>query len=502
MGLATGNISRASLRALTEASAAINTSLDLPQVLNTIARSAASVTEAEASSVLLLDKRRNKLVFVAAYGKHAAHLVGQEFDAGLGIAGQVVAGGHPILVPNAAESDEHYKGIDQKSGFHTQELIAAPMVVQNEVVGVVEVLNPTGGRRFKPDDVELLQVFGNLAAIGARNAQSHQKLKRENQGWRTTAAGDRTIVGESAALREVLRLCDKVATSTATVLLLGETGTGKEMLARYLHDASLRREAPLIAINCAALTETLLESELFGHEKGAFTGAVSQKIGRFEMADGGTLFLDEIGDISPSTQVKLLRVLQEHEFVRVGGTRTVACDVRIIAATNRDLTAAIAAGRFREDLYYRLNVFPIRLPPLRERREDIPALAEHCTARISRQLGRSVVRISNAAMAILAGHRWSGNIRELQNVIERAVLLCDGESIEPAHLPQDIAGPASAMLPAQGDGSLWDYERAMIVKALADHHWNQSQAARALGISRDNLRYRVKKYDIRQPEKR
>ncbi|MCK4660905.1 MAG: sigma-54-dependent Fis family transcriptional regulator [Phycisphaerae bacterium] len=501
MEFTTDKMSRASLRALTEASAAINASLDLPQVLDTISRLAAAVLRAEASSVLLLDKRRNKLVFAAAFGEQANSLLGQEFDANLGIAGQVAASGKAILMPNAAASDDHYKGIDQKSGFRTQELIAAPMVVDEQVVGVVEVLNSIEDRAFQPEDVDLLQVFGNLAAIGARNAQTHQKLKHENLGLRKTVAGDRTIIGSSVRLQEVLRLCDKVASSQATVLLLGETGTGKEMLARYVHNASPRKEAPFIAINCAALTETLLESELFGHEKGAFTGAVALKIGRFEMADGGTLFLDEIGDISQSTQVKLLRVLQEHEFVRVGGTRTVACDVRTIAATNRDLKAAISAGRFREDLYYRLNVFPIQLPPLRERREDIPTLAEHFTVRFSRRLGREVPRISNNAQAILTGHRWPGNIRELQNVIERALLLCDGDTIEPSHLPEDITGSQPGTSPGQGNGGLWDYERAMILKALEDANWNQSQAARALGISRDNLRYRVKKYKINRPGK-
>jgi transcriptional regulator with GAF, ATPase, and Fis domain len=297
----------------------------------------------------------------------------------------------------------------------------------------------------------------------------------------------------------VLKLCDRVASSNATVLLLGETGTGKEMLARYVHTASARAQAPFIAINCAALTETLLESELFGHEKGAFTGAVAQKVGRFELADGGSLFLDEIGDISPSTQVKLLRVLQEQEFVRVGGTRTVACDVRIIAATNRDLKKAMAAGTFREDLFYRQNVFPINLPALRERREDVAVLADHFAVRSSLHLGVKTLRIGNDAMALLTAHDWPGNIRELENVIERAVLMCDGDVIDASHLPRDIAGVTSDALPERGDSSLWDYERAMIVKALQDHHWNQSKASRALGISRDNLRYRVKKYNIERP---
>jgi transcriptional regulator with GAF, ATPase, and Fis domain len=375
------------------------------------------------------------------------------------------------------------------------------MVVDDAPVGVVEVLNPVGQRLFTAEDVTLLQVFGNLAAIAVRNAQTHERLQRQNQGLRATAAGDRLIVGTSAALKAVLALCDKVAASNATVLLLGETGTGKEVAARYVHHASDRRDAPFVAINCAALTETLLESELFGHEKGAFTGAVSQKIGRFEMADGGTLFLDEIGEISPSTQVKLLRVLQDQEFVRVGGTRVVACDVRIIAATNRDLKAAIADGRFREDLYYRLNVFPVPVPPLRERRDDIPALADHVIQRSAREFGRPAPRLSVDALAVLTAHRWPGNVRELQNVIERALLLCDGDVIEPIHLPEDIAGRFGVAPTTGGAGSLWDYERAMIVKALDDSNWNQSQAARTLGISRDNLRYRVRKYGIEKPKR-
>ncbi|MCP4592055.1 MAG: GAF domain-containing protein [bacterium] len=501
MDLTTGNMSPASLRALTEASAAINASLELSEVLDRIARSAAELLDAEAGSVLLRDARRGKLVFAAVSGEKAGRVLGQEFAEDLGIAGQVLAEGQARLVPDVSESDGHYKGIDQQSGFETRGLIAAPMLVADEVVGVVEVLNPRGDRSFGHPDVELAQVFANLAAVGVRNAQTHERVKLENQGLRETTVGERTIVGRAPRLREVLGLCDKVAASTATVLLLGETGTGKELLARYLHHASARREAPFIAINCSALTETLLESELFGHEKGAFTGAVSRKVGRFELADGGTLFLDEIGDISPSTQVRLLRVLQEQEFERVGGTQSVACDVWVLAATHRDLSGLIREGKFREDLYYRLNVFPIELPPLRERREDIPALAEHFIAKVSRRLGRPVPRLEQSASAMLIAYRWPGNIRELENVMERAVLLCDAQTIGLGHLPPDIAGASPETPATSGDGGLWGYERTMIVKALEDANWNQSQAARELGISRDNLRYRVKKYEILRPER-
>jgi transcriptional regulator with PAS, ATPase and Fis domain len=307
------------------------------------------------------------------------------------------------------------------------------------------------------------------------------------------------IIGQSPTLGAVLELCARVAGSNATVLVLGETGTGKEMLSRHIHLNSPRHDKAFIAINCAALPETLLESELFGHEKGAFTGAVAQKLGRFELASGGTLFLDEIGDLSPSTQLKLLRVLQEREFVRVGGTKTVSCDVRIIAATNRDLHKALEEKTFREDLYYRLNVFPIQTPPLRERREDIPLLVEHFIGFSARQLNAPAPAISNDALALLTSYRWPGNIRELQNIMERAVLLCDGPTIDVAQLPREIVGEDTEPLRDKQDSSLWGYEKALINRALKEAGWNQTKAAKALGISRDNLRYRIKKYNIEKP---
>ncbi|MBN1488537.1 MAG: sigma 54-interacting transcriptional regulator, partial [Phycisphaerae bacterium] len=383
--------------------------------------------------------------------------------------------------------------------FTTRGLVAAPLIHQNRTIGVVEVLNKIGAENFSQDDMALLKIFANLAASGAVNAQAHEQLRMENRGLRATMRSGGQIVGQSEALRQCMDLCVRVAGSNATVLLLGETGTGKELLAQHIHANSPRRDKPFIAINCAALPETLLESELFGHEKGAFTGAMAQKIGRFELADNGALFLDEIGDISLSTQVKLLRVLQEREFVRVGGTRTVACDVRIIAATNRNLRAAMEKGEFREDLYYRLNVFPIGLPPLRNRREDISLLVEHFVHRAAAELGLSTPEVSDDAMALLAGYNWPGNIRELQNVVERAVLLSDGLQIGPAQLPREIVGDTDTTAAAKSESGLWGYEKAMIVKALKENNWNQSKAARTLGISRDNLRYRIKKYTIEKP---
>ncbi|HSW46254.1 MAG TPA: sigma 54-interacting transcriptional regulator [Phycisphaerae bacterium] len=486
------------LSALVEATAAINSTLDLEATLQAIARAATRVMRAEASSVLLIDPKRHKLIFMAATGESGEQLIGEEFDADLGIAGKVVKSGKPVLVGDVRQDTAFFKGIDDKSSFTTRGIIAAPMIKKDQTVGVVEVLNRIGGE-FAESDLDLLLLFANLAASATSNAQAHERLKLENRGLRAGLDGGANIIGQSTALRQVLELCARVAGSNATVLILGETGTGKEIISRHIHANSQRRDKPFIAINCAALPETLLESELFGHEKGSFTGAIGQKIGRFELAHGGTLFLDEIGDISHSTQLRLLRVLQERELIRVGGIKTISCDVRVIAATNRDLTKAIQDGHFREDLYYRLNVFPIKTPPLRERREDIALLVDHFVKLAARQLNVPAPAVGNDALALLTSYRWPGNIRELQNVTERAVLLIDGPTVEPQHLPREIVGDEPELLRDKSDSSLWGYEKALIQRALKEAGWNQTKAAKALGISRDNLRYRVKKYEIEKP---
>jgi Nif-specific regulatory protein len=495
VSLTNGSLDGDTLAALLEASVAINSTLDLEDVLQAIAQSAANVLDAQASSVLLLDRPRNKLVFKAAVGEIATKLLGQEFDANLGIAGRVAASGRPEIAPNAYQHPDFYSEFDEQSTFTTHGLIAAPLQHRGQVIGVVEVLNKNGDKAFSERDLGILGLFANLAAI---SAQMHECLKRENLGLREVAQHEDPIVGSSAALRDVLQLCDRVAGTNATVLLLGETGTGKELSARRIHAASPRRGKPFIAINCAALPETLLESELFGHEAGAFTGANATKLGRFELASGGTLFLDEIGDLSGSTQIKLLRVLQEREFVRVGGVKTISCDVRIIAATNRNLKAAMESGAFREDLYYRLNVFPIDLPPLRDRREDIPLLFEYFVDCSAKEFGEPRPEVTPEALELLCAYRWPGNIREMRNVTERAVLLCDTGRITPDVLPREIAGEQKGTGEEVGGSALEGYEKAMIVKALEEHNWNQTRAAEALGISRDNLRYRLRKYQIKR----
>jgi two-component system response regulator HydG len=328
-------------------------------------------------------------------------------------------------------------------------------------------------------------------------ALSEHRLRREAEELRERLQ-ERfrfdNVIGSSPPMQQVLKVVSQVATSRATVLLTGESGTGKELIAAAIHHRSSRASGPFIKLHCAALAESLLESELFGHEKGAFTGAERRREGRFEQANGGTLFLDEIGDISPSVQVKLLRVLQEHEFERVGGNQTIHADTRVIAATNRDLKAMVADGRFREDLYYRLNVINVSLPSLRERKTDIPMLALHFLQHFASENGKAVERVSEAALARLVAYHWPGNVRELENVIERAVVLADSGSIEPSHLPPEVVPTPGSGAPRIPGSSMADIERYAILTTLEAQGGSTSKAADVLGISVRKIQYKLQEY--------
>jgi two-component system, NtrC family, response regulator HydG len=308
------------------------------------------------------------------------------------------------------------------------------------------------------------------------------------------------IVGRSAPMLGLLRQVEKVAASPSSVLILGESGTGKEVVARAIHRRSRRSGGAFVKVNCGALAEGLLESELFGHEKGAFTGAVRRKRGRFELADGGSILLDEIAEISPALQVKLLRVLQEHSFERVGGEVTLTVDVRVLAATNRDLRAETAAGRFREDLFYRLFVIPLHVPALRERREDIPLLAEHFIGRLCREMGHPLVSLSEEALNLLRVYDWPGNVRELENIIERAIVLCEGDLITPADLPFELPGARSSNRAATGFPPLREaveeLERRMIGRAMESAGGVKTEAARLLDLRPSVLYYKLEKYGL------
>ena len=348
-----------------------------------------------------------------------------------------------------------------------------------------------------------------LSAVISKAAKAHDVARRSVRADDKARAA---IIGDSPQLQEVFKIIDKVADTPSTVLINGESGTGKELVASALHGASSRRDKPFIKINCAAIPHTLLESELFGYERGAFTGAVTSKPGRFELADGGTLFLDEIGEIPIEMQVKLLRALQEGEFERVGGIKTTRVDVRLIAATNRDLQAEIEAGRFRKDLYYRLAVVPLVLPPLRERRGDIPMLARHFVEKYNRKLNKRIEGIADDALALLQAYDWPGNIRELENLIERVLLFADGPFITATDLPESMrqgATPPPAPSPASetptGEGGLKDIvrmkaaelEKDLISKALEETGGNVTRAARLLQISRKSLQTKMKEFGLR-----
>ena len=330
-------------------------------------------------------------------------------------------------------------------------------------------------------------------ALRYHQLEEENVLYREQLGIRFDFS---RIIGKSARMRELFDMLATVAPTEATVLLLGESGTGKEIIANAIHQNSPRRERPYIKVNCAALPETLLESELFGHEKGAFTGAIEKKKGRFERADGGTIFLDEIGEMSLTTQTKILRVLQEREFEPVGGTKTIKVDVRIIAATNKNLEDEVKRGKFREDLYYRINVVPITIPPLRERAEDVPLLAAHFLRLYGEKNKRMLKGFADGVMDALMRYDWPGNVRELENIVERTVIMSRGDTITFADLPPAIAGAQGTAIQTSPAISLKDVERETIIKALQQTEGNRTKAAVLLGITRKTLQNKIKEYGI------
>jgi transcriptional regulator with GAF, ATPase, and Fis domain len=384
-----------------------------------------------------------------------------------------------------------------------------PLSFRGEVLGVLAVF---GRAPMAADELGRLALFASQASVAIQNARLfsevaalRERLEAHNAYLREELRGGRgaeEIVGRSPALRAALEKLDQVAPTAATVLLLGETGTGKEVFARALHARSRRREAPLVTVSCAALSEGLLESELFGHEKGAFTTALARHVGRFELAQGGTLFLDEIGELPPGAQAKLLRVIQEREIERVGGTRAIPVDVRLVAATHRDLAAEVKSGRFREDLYYRLAVFPIEVPPLRARRADVAELSLAFVKRHARALGKPLAGVSDEALAALTAHDWPGNVRELHNVIERAAIVARGGVIRREDLPDLVPAARGEARPAAVGGTLEDVERAHVRATLEACAWvieGAEGAAARLGLQPSTLRSRMARLSIRRP---
>ena len=381
---------------------------------------------------------------------------------------------------------------------HVCSLLCVPLVIRERAKGLIYLDTSNPAITLDEGHLQLLTAVGVIASVAIENVQHLQWLEGENQRLHREISLEHNMIGESPRMREVFRFLEKIASTDATVLVRGESGTGKELVAHAIHTNSSRAEKPFVAINCAVLSETLLESELFGHEKGAFTGAVAQKRGRLEVADGGTLFLDEVGELTPATQAKLLRVLQERQFERVGGTRTISIDVRIVAATNRNLEEAITAGTFRQDLYYRLNVISLTLPPLRERREDIPLLAYYFTAKYSKKCKRLVTGISTEARDCLMAYDWPGNVRELENATERAVVLGNTDVIMPDDLPESLlaTGPASQHLPNYHE-AVNEMKKKFILQAIEKANGNFTDAAKLLGIHPTNLHRLIRTLGLR-----
>jgi transcriptional regulator with GAF, ATPase, and Fis domain len=381
-------------------------------------------------------------------------------------------------------------------------VLAAPLVAFDKVLGAIVLEKDGAHDRFDEGHLRLLMTIAAIAATALGHARHVESLERANRGLLAQLNLDHNMVGESAAMRDVYRRIARVAPTDSTVLITGESGTGKELVARAIHRNSPRAERPFVAINCAAITETLLESELFGHEKGAFTGAVAQKKGKLEIAEGGTVFLDEIGELSPALQAKLLRVLQEREFDRVGGTKGVKVDFRLVAATNRDLLEAIAAGLFRRDLYYRLNVVSLALPPLRERRADIPLLASWFIRRYASKAKRALAGFSPDALACLTNYEWPGNVRELENAIEHAVVLGLDPVIARDDLPDAIAEAGSSTAAARPSAvrfhdTIKQTKKDLIVRAVEEANGNYNAAARLLGLHPNYLHRLIKNFQLK-----
>ncbi len=503
------------IQALHEISLLIGSAVFFGKTMSEIFRVLHDTLHMERATLVLLDQTGERLIIRKSYGLTKEEEQRGVYGLNEGITGQVFRTRSPFVVPDIKKEPLFLNRTKARDNLITKEkisFIGVPVILSGEPVGVLTVDRLFGPEVSFEEDVRFLTV---VAALIAQFLSLHQAIHKkeeslieENRSLKAELKGRyarHNIIGSSKAMHEVLLAVEKVAPTRATVLILGESGTGKELIARAIHQASPRQECPFIKINCAAVPETLLESELFGHEKGAFTGAAARKKGRFELADSGTLFLDEIGELPLSLQAKLLRVLQEQQFEPLGATRTVTVDVRLIAATNRSLDQAVNDGNFRADLYYRLNVIPIVLPPLRSRREDIPPLVEHFVRESNRLNGRNV-RLSKDVLGLLIAYNWPGNVRELQNLIERLVIMADGDCIQPSDIPSFMSGDETCVLGAPAAGraplSLYEIERREIEDALTRNNWIQARAARALGLTQRQIGYKIKKYQIASPRAR
>jgi Nif-specific regulatory protein len=485
----------------------MNESLDIKDALAPVMKTTADYLSSVKVLLAIHNRESSKIVLEAASGTALSSNI--SYQLGEGITGEVAKTGRPIFVPKIIEDNRFLnKTNSQLTTTDRRDLsfLCVPIHAGKEVAGTISICRIYSKAYNYQEDIRLLTIIGSLInqAVVSRQAKAEEleRLRRENaslhERLQEKAKLAVPIIGNSNQMQQVFRLVNMVAPTNANVLIRGESGTGKEMLVEAIHMGSGRKKGPLIKVNCSALPENLIESELFGHEKGSFTGAMAQRAGRFEMAHGGTIFLDEFGDLPMPTQVKLLRVLQEKEFERVGGSQTIKSDVRIVAATNRDLESLVKEEKFREDLYYRINVFPIYVPPLRERITDIPLLVDHFIAKCNKNNGTDIKRISQSAIDMLMIYKWPGNVRELENCIEWASITSSDGAIRANNLPPTLqtAGSTGTELSGTFNTIISNLEKQLIIDALTKTKGNLIQAASMLDITERMIGTRVKKFDI------
>ena len=523
---------RLELQALYQISQLIGSALDIRKTLSEVLQILHETLRMERATLVLQEEGGEHLSIAASYGLSKEEEKRGIYRLGEGVIGRIFQSAYPFVVPDIHSEPLFLNRTGARANLPKGEIsfIGVPVMLPEGPVGVLSVDRLFGQEISSEEDIRFLTVVAMLIAQFLRLHKTvslkQQVLVEENLLLKKelrSRYNQHNIIGQCKRIQDVYNYIDKVAPSRATALLLGESGTGKELVARAIHQASPRADKPFIKINCAALPENLLESELLGHEKGAFTGAANLKKGRFELADGGTIFLDEVGELPLALQAKLLRVLQEQMFERLGGTQTITVNVRVIAATNRSLEECVEQGSFRADLYYRLNVVPVILPPLRERREDIPLLLDHFLLESNRMNTREV-RLSSSVVQLLCAYSWPGNVRELQNLIERLVIMADRDTIVVRELPSYITAepeaeespapscrltastaerpelPGEALPGNSAPKFLKDMEKEEVEAALRRHGWVQARAARELGLTQRQMGYRIKKYGIALPD--
>jgi transcriptional regulator with GAF, ATPase, and Fis domain len=486
------------LKATLDVSARFSAAEDTTQLLTMIAEEATRLLACDRASIFLWDREQHEVVAVPALGVEGGSL---RIPDNKGIVGEVLSTRDTIFVDDAYSDPRFNQKVDQESGYKTDNLLCSPLCDGTDaLIGAFEVINKHEGH-FDEADARILSLLGIQAANALHATKEREDLIRSHRHLAERITQDSQIIGTSPSMRSLTDTVERLAQTDLPVLVLGESGTGKEVTSQALHYQGPRRDKPFVAVNCAALAETLLESELFGHEKGAFTDAHESRAGKFELADGGTLFLDEIGDMSPGGQAKLLRVLEQKVVTRVGGSQPIAVDVRVIAATNSDLAAKVSEKRFREDLYYRLSVVTIELLPLRERPEDILPLAEHFLKQFCRQANRPTLALGVDARRRLQSHLWPGNVRELRNLMERVAFLATGNKVEADDLAFILSPnkPASGLEPSSNlslDEATKQFQREFIRRALRRVKSNFSEASRLLGLHRSNLYRKMKQLDM------